>query len=858
MNANTVLPILLELLAKSVALLLGAALLVQAMRRASAAQRHFIWAAAFVTLLALPLTKLIVPRWSVTFANVAPPVMEDPAGKQPVPAPLVAAPLEASANQLAGIDGIAAASVARPSPDWAIHWRDVATLGWLTGVALIIGYRLLGSIQLSRLKRGSVALADSSLESIAKELAAQMAVSADLRISEHCDVPCTWGLRRSVILFPSHSSTWPSERVSAALRHELAHIQRRDYFVRWLAQIVCALYWPNPLVWLAARSLRMAQEQACDDSVVCAGARPEDYASQLVETTRSLTLSSPRPMHAVMMARQTTLEGRVLAIVDKSRNRRPASGRTRSSAAVGIVAALAASAFAQLGEDNIPGARNSTTPAQGAPIGNETFVTRDYRVHKRFLVPVEGGYVRWSPGKGSNVKVYTNVEEVLNGGYPDSIRYQRVKFPPGARISYDPELRILRVHSTRANLALVESLLVYEGAIPLSALVRIDPTVLITRLFRVVPDFVVSIGGDRVRARNGGVYRNAQEFLMANRLVFQPGASAIYYPAEGRDNPILEVTNTPANLIAIQEFLEHEHSFRAAGMAERSALIAWNQEVTVERPSDGLFVEEHIVSGDIIYRVKDGSVVGPGGRKYADVKALLIANGIGFPRGASATLLYGIDYPYILQVCNTPKNLDAIEHFGSRTYEGSLRDRPGHPTTGAIAPKLIIPKVEFREATIRECVAFLQRKSIELDPKKKGVNLTLKVDEKEAARKVTLGLSNVPLSEAVNYVANLAGLVFHADRDGWVIQSAAALQTREFRVPAGFLVPVEGGVRGSVWIDNDKAANAQELFKKAGIHFPAGASANFIPEQQKLVVRNTQENLDLIDTLILAAGANPR
>ncbi len=57
---------------------------------------------------------------------------------------------------------------------------------------------------------------------------------------------------------------------TALLLHELAHLKRRDHWVRWLELFVAGLYWWHPVVWWLRRALREAEEQCCDAWVVWA------------------------------------------------------------------------------------------------------------------------------------------------------------------------------------------------------------------------------------------------------------------------------------------------------------------------------------------------------------------------------------------------------------------------------------------------------------------------------------------------------------------------------------------------------------------------------------------------------------
>ena len=74
------------------------------------------------------------------------------------------------------------------------------------------------------------------------------------------------------------------------LNHERAHLTRRDHLVKPLGFIITAVYWFNPLVWLAYILLCRDIELACDEKVIkkIGYDKKKDYSQTL------LNLSIPR------------------------------------------------------------------------------------------------------------------------------------------------------------------------------------------------------------------------------------------------------------------------------------------------------------------------------------------------------------------------------------------------------------------------------------------------------------------------------------------------------------------------------------------------------------------------------------
>jgi len=242
------------------------------------------------------------------------------------------------------------------------------------------------------------------------------------------------------------------------------------------------------------------------------------------------------------------------------------------------------------------------------------------------------------------------------------------------------------------------------------------------------------------------------------------------------------------------------------------------------------------------------------------------------------------------------KNRDTGSSGQTRNISGA-----GTEAISAKLNRIIIPKIDLRDTTVREAVEFLKQRSRDLDtttddPKlKKGVNIVLKlpvtpapvatdptaVPSPDAApatpvanadTKINLSLNNVPLIEALRYLTELAGLKYKVEPFAVSIvpitENTDELLTKEYRVPPGF-IPANAGapdaatpVAGSGPNLNDARltgrSDALQFLKDQGVPFPAGAFAQYVPAGSKLFVRNTQSALDLIDTLVDAAmGVQP-
>jgi len=167
---------------------------------------------------------------------------------------------------------------------------------WLLGTVMLLSRFLLGAWLWRRLW--------------AKARLTEKTADYELRVSEQTAVPMASGRQ---ILMPVEWLQWPAEEKRAALEHERAHAQHRDGWMRGIAAIATALHWPSPLVWLAERRLRLAQEQRCDEAVLAGGVDAEVYGRLLMRCAQKLRQSNWHSLSPVVacMARPSQLAERI-------------------------------------------------------------------------------------------------------------------------------------------------------------------------------------------------------------------------------------------------------------------------------------------------------------------------------------------------------------------------------------------------------------------------------------------------------------------------------------------------------------------------------------------------------------------
>jgi HEAT repeat protein/beta-lactamase regulating signal transducer with metallopeptidase domain len=324
-------PVLIESCLRA-SLVLGAAwILTAAMRRASAATRHFVWSCAVAGAIAASAISAFGPRWNVP----VPAAFAASTQATPAMQPDLAPEPEGTNNAIAAIENAENPRSQQSAPaGGGINTALLLALLWAAGSLGVLAYALCGAAGAWWIRRSATPIEAPWVDE-ALVLAEAFEVTGPIGIVESrlVSMPLVCGLWHPLIVMPVSAKDWSDERRRVVALHELAHIKRRDCLIQAIANVVCAVYWFNPIVWVAARQLRIERERACDDFVLAAGERGSDYATHLLEMART---SGPRRVPAFVglaMARPSQLEGRLLAILDPA-VRRSSALRTR----LGLVA----------------------------------------------------------------------------------------------------------------------------------------------------------------------------------------------------------------------------------------------------------------------------------------------------------------------------------------------------------------------------------------------------------------------------------------------------------------------------------------------------------------------------------------
>ena len=148
-------------------------------------------------------------------------------------------------------------------------WTEIAGWVWLIGLGAMLLYALASYLRLRR--RVSVSLP----------------IQDNIYLCDAISSPFILGVVKPHIYLPSGLDEVQRQNV---LSHERAHLARRDHWWKPLGFALLAVYWFNPVLWLAYALLCRDIELACDERVI----RTMDESAVKTYSTVLLACSMPR------------------------------------------------------------------------------------------------------------------------------------------------------------------------------------------------------------------------------------------------------------------------------------------------------------------------------------------------------------------------------------------------------------------------------------------------------------------------------------------------------------------------------------------------------------------------------------
>jgi Leucine-rich repeat (LRR) protein/beta-lactamase regulating signal transducer with metallopeptidase domain/tetratricopeptide (TPR) repeat protein len=306
---------LLSLLWQSSILLLGMAAVGYLLRRQPARVRHVLW---LVGLLCMPLLPLmswagsragtpqrqvaVIPQYREQFARAAAPAApapsfqslpvmpsEAPPWVSQVPAQSVEreSPIPAPPMPLPAV----APAPAHPAQRARIYPWAYGIAAYAAVTAALLAWVLFGWLQMRRRLLRARVLNDARVTGILSSAQEQAGVSRCVAVieSEAHAAPLTFGTFLPVIIVPRGLLAGLSdEEIRVLLLHELAHIRRRDAPTLMLVSLLRALFFFQPLAWVAARRVSILSERAADDIVLEVTEQPMAYAKTLARLAEEL------------------------------------------------------------------------------------------------------------------------------------------------------------------------------------------------------------------------------------------------------------------------------------------------------------------------------------------------------------------------------------------------------------------------------------------------------------------------------------------------------------------------------------------------------------------------------------------
>ncbi len=258
---------------------------------------------------AIPMPQLRAPAPAANPAQVA------PVPDATVETPILSTLLSGGERIAAGIESAIAPAVSPAEP--AATVRPAVLLAALYGAGLLISigvWAVRGGRyfrKLRRLSRGAAEPVQRRYRAICAEMS--VAKPPELRVCDTLSTPILYGLFRPVIVLPT-AITADSAMLALAVRHELAHGQKKHLLFKYTALLVQIVHWFNPLALLLKRAVSQFAETECDAQVTAQFSARE--RAQYARTLLFCTPAAAVPGAVALSASARSIKSRIAKILN--------------------------------------------------------------------------------------------------------------------------------------------------------------------------------------------------------------------------------------------------------------------------------------------------------------------------------------------------------------------------------------------------------------------------------------------------------------------------------------------------------------------------------------------------------------
>ena len=150
----------------------------------------------------------------------------------------------------------------------------------IAGIAMLGLARLgLGIGYLNRCRHAALPLSPTPVQ--VSKLRDRLGLEVPFLVSERLSAPLTYGWLRPAVILPESFRSLSADQQEGVAGHELLHVQRRDWPKTLLEELLRAILWFHPGVWLILPRISLSREQVVDADTVRLTGKRRQYLEAL-------------------------------------------------------------------------------------------------------------------------------------------------------------------------------------------------------------------------------------------------------------------------------------------------------------------------------------------------------------------------------------------------------------------------------------------------------------------------------------------------------------------------------------------------------------------------------------------------